>query len=153
MNKIIATVEADGKVSLTYPNYSVAETDDAKEALLQKAIEVNGFTEYTLIERASVPGSRVFRRAWRLIDGGISVDMEAAKNIQRDRWRAARAPLLAALDVEWQRASETEDATAKADIVARKTALRAVTDTDLSGVSTPEELAAVWPECIGVNNG
>ncbi len=153
MEKIIATVEPDGKVTLTYPNYAIAETDEEKEALLQKAIEVNGFSEYLLIERSSIPSSRVFRRAWRRIDGGVSVDMEAAKNIQRDRWRTARTPLLAALDVEWQRASENDDTSAKAIIVANKNTLRAVTDTDLSGVSTPEELAAVWPECLGGNNG
>ena len=102
-------------------------------------------TPYSVVEKDSIPPSRVFRSAWRCLDGALVVDMALAKEIQRDRWRAARAPLLRALDVAWMRAEEAGDEQEKAAIAAQKQTLRDVTETDLSGVTTPEELEAFWP--------
>ena len=55
----------------------------------------------------------------------ITINVDKAKEITKERLRAERAPLLAALDVQFQRALETgADTTA---IVAEKQRLRDIT--------------------------
>lgn len=77
----------------------------------------------------------------------ISVDMNKARAIHRDRMRAARTPKLAALDVAFQRALETGSDTSI--IVAQKQALRDVTsDPAIEAAQTPEELKAIWPTAL-----
>ena len=77
----------------------------------------------------------------------ISVDMNKARAIHRDRMREARAPKLAALDVAFQRA--IEDGTDTSSIVAQKQALRDMTtDPSIEAAQTPDELKLVWPEIL-----
>lgn len=110
----------------------------------------NGVT-YSIIKQSTLPTSRVFRSAWRLLTNAtVVVDMGAAKLIQQDRWRAVRASLLASLDILWLRAQETNDTETMATIAAQKQALRDVTDTDLSAVTTPEELETIWPTILSI---
>ena len=66
-----------------------------------------------------------FFNAWELANGLVTVNIDKAKAITKDRLRAERAPLLAAQDVAFQRALESgSDTTA---IVAEKQRLRDVT--------------------------
>lgn len=79
-------------------------------------------------------------------DNGAKLDIPRAKDIQRNRWRSARIPLLAALDVAFMRAVEIANEVAQASIAAKKQALRDVTTTEL-----PEDLAAIkatWPSIL-----
>ena len=77
----------------------------------------------------------------------ISVDMNKARAIHRDRIRSARAPKLTALDVAFQRALEAGSDTSV--IVAQKQALRDVTsDPAIEAAQTPEELKAIWPTAL-----
>lgn len=79
----------------------------------------------------------------------IMVNMKKARDIQRDRIRVMRAPLLAELDIAYQRADEQDDAEAKADIAARKQSLRDATkDPAIEAARTPEELKAVIPDAL-----
>lgn len=85
-----------------------------------------------------------YRDAWR--DGGSSVhhDMTHAKEIHKDKLRRARQPLLDALDVEYQRADESDDKAKKIQIAAQKQALRDITKhPDISSATTVEELKLV----------
>ncbi len=73
----------------------------------------------------------------------IKTDMTKAKDIHRDRIRAARVDKLATLDIEFQRALETGASTT--DIVAKKQALRdAPADSGIASASTADELKAQW---------
>ncbi len=77
----------------------------------------------------------------------ITIDMEKAREIQRERMRSARAPILAALDVAFQCALETGADTSA--IVAQKQALRDVTaNPDIAAAQTPDELKLVWPPVL-----
>jgi hypothetical protein len=77
----------------------------------------------------------------------IKIDMTVARDVWRNRIRAARAPKLAALDVAYQRADEQSDSTAKQEIAARKQALRDATkDPRIDAAETPSDLTVVWPE-------
>jgi len=58
---------------------------------------------------------------------GIIHNMGKAAEVTKERLRRERAPLLTALDVEHFRADEAGDTVAKAEISARKQALRDVT--------------------------
>ena len=79
----------------------------------------------------------------------IKINMNKARDIWKDKWRAAREPLLKDLDVEFMRATEAGDNTKQAEIAAKKQELRDVTETDLSASETPELLKQVWPGCLG----
>lgn len=77
----------------------------------------------------------------------IIVNPDKAKAIWKDKWREARKPLLASLDIEFMKAVETADATKQAEIASKKQALRDVTLTEIVG-NTPEEIKAVWPSVL-----
>lgn len=70
----------------------------------------------------------------------ITINIAKAKDITKDRLRAERAPLLAAQDVAYQRALETNSDTAA--IVAEKQRLRDITKV-VDTCSTVEELKGV----------
>jgi hypothetical protein len=77
----------------------------------------------------------------------IIVNPNKAKAIWKDKWREARKPLLASLDIEFMRAVESVDTTKQAEIAAKKQALRDVTQTEIFG-NTPEEIKSVWPNIL-----
>ena len=77
----------------------------------------------------------------------ITVNPDKAKAIWKDKWREARKPLLASLDIEFMKAVESADTTKQAEIALKKQELRDVTNTPIPG-TTPEEIKAVWPEIL-----
>jgi hypothetical protein len=77
----------------------------------------------------------------------ITINMEKARDIHRDKMRVARAPLLTTLDVAFQRALEQNANTAA--VVAQKQALRDVTSNPaIEAAQTVDELKAVWPDIL-----
>lgn len=88
----------------------------------------------------TLPEGREFRNAWELSGSSITVNLDKAKAITKDRLRAEREPLLAAQDVAFQRALESGDDTTA--IVAEKNRLRDVTGL-VDGCTTLEELSAL----------
>ena len=73
----------------------------------------------------------------------ININMTKARDIHREKVREARNPLLAAKDVEFQRALETGADTSA--IVAAKQALRdAPAASTIEAASTPDELKQAW---------
>lgn len=70
----------------------------------------------------------------------IKIDIAKAREMTKERLRAERAPLLAALDVRFQRANE--DGADTSQIVAEKRRLRDVTKL-VDSASTPEDLKAI----------
>jgi hypothetical protein len=76
----------------------------------------------------------------------ITINLNKAKEIKKDMVRAERAPMLAALDVEFQRALEAGDAGKQAEIVAQKQALRdATAHTSIVNATNVEQLKAANP--------
>ncbi len=80
----------------------------------------------------------------------ITINIDKAKDIQKDRWRIIRAPMLESLDVEFLKAVESGDVEKQNEIAEKKQELRDVTKTDLSEINTIEELKQVWPDCLEV---
>ena len=74
---------------------------------------------------------------------GFGVDMAKAREIHKNKIRAARIPKLAELDIEFQKALETGASTT--DIVAKKQALRdAPADSGITSASDADALKAQW---------
>ena len=95
-----------------------------------------------------VPLERTFREAWSFGGnpeaGVITVDMNKAKEVWREKIRRARAPEFEALDAAFMKALETGADTSA--IVAQKQALRdAPEDPAIDAATTPEELKQVMP--------
>jgi hypothetical protein len=81
----------------------------------------------------------------------IKINLDKAKEIQKDKLREARKPLLEKLDVDFVRALELGGDTAS--IAAQKQALRdvtsIVTEAEITGTTVDEvttELKAIWDE-------
>ena len=74
---------------------------------------------------------------------GFGIDMAKAREIHKTKIREARTPLLAALDVEFQKAQETSADTSA--IVSKKQALRdAPADSGIAAASDADALKAQW---------
>ena len=74
---------------------------------------------------------------------GFGVDMAKAREIHKNKIREARAPKLAELDIEFQKALETGASTT--DIVAKKQALRdAPADSGITSANSADALKAQW---------
>ena len=95
-----------------------------------------------------IPTDISFRNAWVGVGigttgGTISHNMTKAKEIHKNNIRAARTPLLTALDVEFQKAQETSAGITT--IVAKKQALRdAPAASGISTAANTTELKAQW---------
>jgi hypothetical protein len=77
----------------------------------------------------------------------IIVNPDKAKVIWKNKWREARKPILASLDIEFMRAVESADTEKQAEIASKKQALRDVTKIDINGTSS-EEIKSVWPNIL-----
>ena len=89
----------------------------------------------------------------------IGINLNKAKDIQKERMRAVRKPLLEAEDITYMRAIEAGDTDAQTASATRKQALRDVTQlvddatitaTDVVGITS--ELKGVWnTDVLGEN--
>lgn len=117
------------------PESCIEKWADAEQARVVSISEIDPLT---------IPADRTYRDAWTLGPDGIDHRMDRARDIHRALLRVARTPLLAALDVEYQRADESGDATAKTHIARKKQALRDVTaKPEIDRAATVDELKRV----------
>ena len=90
-----------------------------------------------IVDSSALPeADNDFFDAWELSNGVVTVNLDKAKAITKTRLRAERAPLLAAQDVLFQRAQETNADTSA--IVAEKQRLRDITKSADSATTTEE---------------
>ena len=98
---------------------------------------------------ATVPSDRHFRGAWSLSGTVISEDMDAAKEIFKDKIREVRAPLLEAEDVVYMKALEAGDTDAQAASVTKKNNLRnAPAASAITNADTIAKLKAAWDTSV-----
>jgi len=96
-----------------------------------------------------IPADRTFRDAWKAESGAVVEDLPKCREIHKERLRKLRAPKLAALDTEYMRADEVGDTAKKAEIAAKKQALRDVTNAaEVLNAKTPEELKKAIPDAL-----
>jgi hypothetical protein len=159
--KVIVHSESRFPCVITFPIWSDRRPEETDEAFIErvKATAVPaGATGVRVVDSAyipadaygpdehSVPRCGAFRDA---LKPDLTFDMPKARNVQRNRMRAARAPLLAALDIEYIRADEAGDAPRKASIAEEKRLLRDVTGVpEIDAAKDIQELKAVWPAVL-----
>lgn len=146
--RIIYTPEGRATAAVVYPILSAKLEYETEDEFVERimAKDVPAGTNATIVDESDIPSDNTFRDAWRCADGKVVHDMTHAREIHRDRIREARAPLLAALDIDYQRADERNDGAEKARIVARKNKLRdAPAHPGIDTAATIDELKAVWP--------
>ena len=103
-------------------------------------------TVYT-VNTADLPSDYSFRDAWTYDGSSFGIDMAKARDKHRKRIRLVRTDLLAALDIEFQKALETGASTT--DIVAKKNALRdAPADSAIDSASDTAALKSQWNTAI-----
>ena len=149
MSKIIYTQE-NGVVAVVHPSdQSLKEL--TIEEIAQRVVPV-GITTYSIVADSVIPTDRSFRDSWVGVGigttgGTISEDMTKAKELHKTKIREARVDKLAALDIEYQRATETSADTSA--IVTKKQALRdAPAASGISTASNTTELKAQWDTSI-----
>ncbi len=143
MRKIVYR-RPDGGLSVVHP---VRNTHPEPETLTDAQIEQRAWDKLPpdainprWAGAAEIPTDRTFRDAWA-DTGAITVDMSKAREIQQDRLRALREPMLAALDVAFMKALESGDTKLQAEVVEQKQQLRDVTDDPaIAEALTPEQL-------------
>ena len=131
---------------ITYPQPNgqvavVIPTGDVNDAIK----DVPEGTEYKIVESVDIDND-YFNSYEFDAELGAKVNIEKAKAIHLDKFRAARSPKLAKLDIDFMKAVEANDEVKKAEIVAAKQALRDVTLTPL-----PDDLAgikATWSDIL-----
>lgn len=130
----------NGKLALTHICADMSIADYANKHL-------NGEFHYLDITNKKDLPDFYFLDAFKLENFEISVDLDKAKEIQRNRFRAARTPILAKLDIEFMKAVEFGDSAKQAEIAGYKRSLRDVTDLPLPDDLT--ELKNFWPAVLG----
>ena len=97
-----------------------------------------------IIPFIDIPDDHTFRNAWEADFEnyqGVSVSMEKARLITQDLIREARRPVLEKLDIEYQRATETEDKNRMKEVASWKQLLRDLPASPaIQEAKTPEEL-------------
>lgn len=147
---IYAVKRSDGGVSIMN---TIDETvDPAAEVAKWEADVQAQVVGWRVIPFA--PVDRTFRNAWEDNGADVVVNMVKARNMWREKMRAARTSLLAALDAEFIRALESglpvRDNPLALSVIAKKNALRAVTSNPaIDAAQTPEALKLVWPSILG----
>lgn len=119
MSHVIIFENDNGGVSVCIPTGELPI-----DKVLEKDVPAN--RNARIIPASDLPNQdNDFFNAWELDGATITVNLDKAKAITKDRLRAERTPLLAAQDVLFQRALESSADTAA--IVAEKQRLRDIT--------------------------
>ena len=137
MSQVIVFTNESGGVSVCVPTGELPI-----DKVLEKDVPAN--RNARIIPASDLPNQdNDFFNAWEMNGATITVNLDKAKAITKDRLRAERAPLLVAQDVLYMRATEaSQDTTA---IVAEKERLRNITSL-ADSATTLDELRALKAE-------
>jgi hypothetical protein len=132
--------QANGSLAVFTPVSSNEQTDE-------EIVKMLGLVEgnYKIVD--SVDLDNDYFNAYKFHqEKGAEVNIEKAKALHLNKWREARSPKLAFLDIAYTRADEAGDVSKKSEIADHKQALRDVTKTTLP--NTLEEIKATWPSIL-----
>ena len=131
---------------ITYPQPNgqvavVIPTGDVNDAIK----DVPAGVEYKIVDSVDIDND--FFNAYEFdAETGAKINIVKAKDIQLNKFRNARTPLLAKLDLDYMRADEQGNLELKKEIASKKQALRDITKTELP--DTLEGIKNTWPEIL-----
>jgi hypothetical protein len=138
MKTIIHNTE-NGKVVITSISDDISVVDYCQKYL-------NGETHYLILSNGDAIPDSYFQEAWKFENFILSIDIEKAKQIQLERFRNARDPILKKLDIQFMRAVENDDKDLQKSISAKKQELRDITLLKLS--NDLNEIKNTWPDVL-----
>lgn len=145
-NKRIVFSLPDGAVGIVCPSRRFLASFDTEAQGLQAIVFLDIPADAVDVEEVDVavlPTDRTFRDAWRRPNGGpIEADMSIAREIQTKRLNVAKLKKARNL---------LERETLGENVALDKTKLAAIDVAAIvSGVSTPDDLKAAWPDELDV---
>lgn len=131
---------------ITYPQPNgqvavVIPTGDVNDAIK----DVPEGVEYKIVDSVDIDNDYFDAYEFDAAAGAV-VNISKAKSVHLNKFRVARTPKLAKLDVEFLKAVESDDAEKQAQLAAQKQALRDVTLTELP--DDFEGIKATWPNIL-----
>lgn len=144
MGKTLALRSSDGRVSIMV----VADGEGYQEKAIA-SFSVSNFVpvSVTEIDPSDVPTDRSYRGAWTFSDDGFGHDMDRARELHKDKLRNARAPLLAALDLEVSKAlSQGRNGDVMRHEAERQRLRDVTTHPDISKAKTIDDLKKITVE-------
>jgi hypothetical protein len=134
---------------ITYPqeNGQVAVVSIASGISVEEAVNssIPANTPYKIVDSLDIDND-YFNAYDYSEESGAEVNISKAQLIHLDKFRKARTPLLAKLDVDYMKAIEVEDSVAASAIAVQKQELRDVTKITLP--DTLPEIKATWPDIL-----
>ncbi len=151
MRKVIILKQPSGGVHIVHPAPEMFDPNSrTREALRSSGIDFKSDEEvlayvakkdnpnklpFRIAEFNDLPKDRYFRDAWH--DNNpttqtVDVDIDAAKEVHKNKLRELRTPILKTLDHMLMIAEEDKDHRAKEKIIEHKKILRDITNLDLS---------------------
>lgn len=127
--------QSDNKLAVIIPTGDVADAiKDVPEGI-----------EYAVVDDLGDLDNDYFD-AFEHANFGLHCNIDKAKALHLNKFREARKPKLAALDIEFMKAVEQADLVKQADVTADKQELRDVTKLVLP--DTLPEIKATWPSIL-----
>lgn len=143
-----------GSARVLIPNPRLQQPDESDAAFLARMAAHAEAVDPTLasgvdVDASTLPTDRDFRKAWTLSGSQCVVDMPLARDVHRDKLRAARAPKLAELDALYLRELERGPQGKPQDIATQKQALRDLPQNQqIDAATSPAALRALWPTSL-----
>jgi hypothetical protein len=106
---------------------AIIDDKQSIEEVVRKSVPEN--VPYTVVENLQLDPD--FLDAYEYRDGQAVINYEWAKEIQKNKWRQLRKPILEKLDVEFMKALETGNTNKVQEIGSQKQELRDITKTQL----------------------
>jgi len=144
MTFVTTEYRADG--SIAWARLATRGTVDAEIARASISFDPEQVPviSWRFAEESEIPTDRTYRNAWRDTGTGVEHDMVHARELHRNLLREARAPRLAALDLAYLQADETNAQARKELIAEEKQRLRDITlDPRIEAVQTIAELRVI----------
>jgi tRNA U34 5-methylaminomethyl-2-thiouridine-forming methyltransferase MnmC len=145
----LLSLETNPMSFITYPqeNGQVAVVSLATGVTVEEAISssIPENTPYKIVESLDIDDSYFDAYEFNP-ETGAEINIAKAKQIHLDKFRAARAPKLAKLDIDYMRALEVEDSVKASQIAIAKQELRDVTKIELP--DTLPEIKETWPSIL-----
>jgi hypothetical protein len=139
--KVIAFSQGpNNKLAVAYP----ADVDLTIEQIAQRILPSG--QEYAILKNLQVDND--FFDAYQFIKGQIVLNYELAKEIQKNKWREARKPMLEKLDVDYMKALEIGDLQKQKEISTQKQQLRDVTNIVM--IDNLDMIKSTWPNILKV---
>ena len=139
--KVVLHKGSNDQLNLTFP------ANDDFSPLIVERLQVDSETDFVILNREELDNDTYeYLGAFKFINGSVIYVPEKMKEIQKNKFRIARKPILEKLDIEYMRALENNNVVKQQEIASMKQQLRDITDIPL-----PEDLVSIkntWPSIL-----